>query len=76
MSSVLWAAMFFETCSDDDCDPDQATKQLEQIAWHLRQLAPDEQREFRAFAERAAADDPRTDIEEHIRMLVDGLLPE
>jgi hypothetical protein len=21
MSSVIWAAMFFETCSDDDCDP-------------------------------------------------------
>jgi hypothetical protein len=29
MSSVSWAAMFFETCSDDDCDPDQATKPLD-----------------------------------------------
>ena len=75
MSSLLWAAMFFETCSDDDCDPDQAAKQLEQIAWHLQQLAPDEQREFRSFAERAVADDPRPDIKEQVRALVDGLLP-
>jgi hypothetical protein len=76
MSSVLWAAMFFETCSDEECDADLATKQLEQIAWYLRQLAPDEQREFREFVEHAAAEEPRADIAERLRMLVNGLLPE
>jgi hypothetical protein len=75
MSSVLWAAMFFETSSDAECDPDLATKQLEQIAWHLGQLSLEEQREFRAFAERAAATDG-PDMRARIRMLVDGLLPE
>lgn len=68
--------MFFETCSDAECHPDLAIKQLEQIAWHLQQLTPDEQREFRAFAERVAADDPRADIAGQVRRLVDGLLPD
>jgi hypothetical protein len=76
MSSVLWAAMFFETCGEDECDPDLAMKQLEQIAWYLRQLAPDEQQEFREFAERAAADDDQADTAEELRMLVKALLPE
>jgi hypothetical protein len=74
MSSVFWAAMFFETSSDAECDPDLATKQLEQIAWHLRQLSPEEQREFRLFAERAAAADRRPEVAADIRELVAGLL--
>jgi hypothetical protein len=56
--------------------PTLATKQLEQIARYLRQLAPDEQRQFCAFAEQAAADDSRADIAEQLRMLVNGMLPE
>jgi hypothetical protein len=38
MSRLLWAAVFFETCSDSECDPDIAVKQLEQMALHLYQL--------------------------------------
>lgn len=68
--------MFFETSSDAECDPDLASKQLEQIAWHLGQLSIEEQREFRAFAERVATSDGRPDMRARMRVLVDGLLSE
>jgi hypothetical protein len=29
MSAVLWAALFFETSSDDQCDPDLTVKRLD-----------------------------------------------
>ena len=75
MSSLLWAAVFFETCSDSECDPDVAVKQLEQMALHLQQLTPDEKQEFRAFAERIAADDARADVADQLRTVIHGLLP-
>jgi hypothetical protein len=62
-------------CSDSDCHPDLGVKQLEQIAWHLQQLSPDEQEKFRDFAERTAADEHRAGIAEQVRTLVNGLLP-
>ena len=76
MSAVLWSAMFFETSSDSECDPDLAVKQLEQIAWNLGHLSPDEQLAFRAFAERTAAAERDGDLAAQIRALVAGLLPE
>ena len=76
MSSVLWSAMFFETSSDAECDCDLAVKQLEHIAWHLRQMSPEEQRTFRAFAERAAAAEPSREVAAEILALVSGLLPD
>ena len=42
MEAVLWAAVFFETSSNDECDPDLAVKQLEQMAHALAQLSPNE----------------------------------
>ena len=74
MEAVLWAAVFFETSGDDECDPDLAVKQLEQIAHALRQLSPGEREEFRAFARRAARADSRPETAAMIPRLVDGLL--
>jgi hypothetical protein len=76
MEVVLWAAVFFETSSDDECDPDLAVKQLDNMAHALRQLSPAEQEEFRAFAFRTAERDPRPDVAALIPQLVDGLLDE
>lgn len=76
MEAVLWAAVFFETSGDDECDPDLAVKQLEQMAHALRQLSPGEQEQFRAFVGRAAACDPRPEIATLIPRVVDGLLAE
>jgi hypothetical protein len=50
MSALLYAALFFETSSEDECDPDLAVKQLEQIAAALRELTASEQDEFRSYA--------------------------
>lgn len=75
MHGVLYAALFFETSTDEDCDPDLAVKQLEQLAWSLRQLSPGEQAEFRAFAHRAAASDPRPAVADQIRALAENLIP-
>jgi hypothetical protein len=35
MQAVLYAALFLETTTDDECDPDLAVKRLEQIGWRL-----------------------------------------
>jgi hypothetical protein len=48
--------------------------QLEHIAWALRRLSHEEQRCFRAFAERTAASDRDPDIAARIRQLVPALL--
>jgi hypothetical protein len=58
MEAVLDGAVFFETSSDEQCDPDLAVKQLELLAWSLRQLSAQEQEQFRAFADRTAASHP------------------
>jgi hypothetical protein len=76
MSAVLWSAMFFETSSDGECDPDLAVRQLERIAWNLGQMSPAEQQAFRAFAERTAAAERDGELAAQIRALVVGLLPE
>jgi hypothetical protein len=75
MRALLYAALFFEDSSDDECDPDLAVKQLEHIAWCASQLTQDEVEEFRAFALSEAERDPMSEIAARIRSLVEGLLP-
>lgn len=75
MHAVLYAALFFETSTDDECDPDLAVKQLEQLASSLRQLSADEQEVFRAFAHREAESDPRPSVSRQIRALAESLIP-
>ena len=75
MHAVLYAALFFETSSDDECDPDLAVKQLEHIAGSLRQLSHEEQERFRAFARQTAERHADTDAANEIGSLVDALLP-
>jgi hypothetical protein len=75
MHALLYAALFLGTCSDDECDPDLAVKQLESIGWELHQLTPEEQEQFRAFARREAESHPVREVAAEIVALVDGLLP-
>jgi hypothetical protein len=76
IEAVLWAAVFFETSDDAECDPDLAVKQLEQIAHALRELSPEEQEQFRAFARRTAERDHRAEMTTLVPALVDRLLGE
>ena len=51
---MLLAALFFETSNDEECHPDSAVKQLEQMRSVLTRLAPDEREAFHRFAARLA----------------------
>jgi hypothetical protein len=75
MAALLYAAVFFETSSEDECDPDLAVKQLEQIAYQLGQLVPAERDEFRRFAYRLADSDPSPHLAADLRRVADGLVP-
>jgi len=75
MNAILYAALFFETSTEEECDPDLAVKQLEGIAWSLRQLSSAEQDQFRDYARRVADADPALAVADEIRTLVEGLLP-
>ena len=75
MAALPYAASFFETSSEDECDLDLAVKQLEGIADQLRQLSPAEQVEFRPFAYRLADSDPKPHVAADLRPVADGLLP-
>ena len=75
MAALLYAASFFETSSDDECDLDLAVKQLEAIADRIRELSASEQDEFRQFAYRLADSDPNPHIGADLRRVADALLP-
>jgi hypothetical protein len=75
MRSLLYAALFFETSSDEQCDPDLAVTQLESIVGELDKLTLAEQEELRRFALQEAARYPIPKVGEEIRTLVDSLLP-
>jgi hypothetical protein len=74
MRALLYAALFFATCTDEECDPDLAVKQLESIAATLEGLTEAEQRELRSFANRLADEDPSAAVAAEIRRLIDGML--
>jgi hypothetical protein len=74
MRAVLFASLFFETSTDDECDPDLAVKQLEQIATELNQLSRAQQEQFLSFARRTAEKHPSPAVAKEIISLVDGLL--
>ena len=67
VAALLYAAAFFETSTEDECDLDLAVKQLEGIADHLRQLSVEEQGEFRQFAHRLADSDPNPHLAADLR---------
>ena len=75
MEALLYAALFLETSTDEECDARLALKQLEAIASSLRQMSPAEQDEFRSYARRVADRHPTVAVADEIRSLVDGLLP-
>jgi hypothetical protein len=58
MHALLYAALFFGTSTEDVCDPDLAVKQLEAIAWSLRQMTTEDQECFRRYAYRQAREHP------------------
>jgi hypothetical protein len=76
MRALLYAALFFETCSEEQCHPDTAVKQLEGIAAELYGLNPAEKAEFLAFALTEAAAHPVPAVSKEIAEFVQALLDE
>jgi hypothetical protein len=74
MRALLYATLFFATCTDEECDPDVAVKQLESIAATLKGLTEAEERELRRYANRLADEHPSAGVAAEIRQLIDGML--
>ena len=74
MRALLYAALFFATCSEEQCDLDTAVKQLEGIAGELDGLTAAEKAEFRAFAHREAAAHPVPAVAKEISQFISALL--
>jgi hypothetical protein len=58
MHALLYATLFLGTSTEDVCDRDLAVKQLEGIAWSLRQMTAEAQECFRYYAYRIAREHP------------------
>jgi len=58
MRALLYAGLFFATCTEEQCDLDTAVKELEGLAYHLDRLSAAEKADFRAFMLREAAAHP------------------
>jgi hypothetical protein len=58
MRALLYAGLFFATCTEEQCELDTAVKQLEGITAELNRLSPADKAEFRAFMLREAVAHP------------------
>jgi hypothetical protein len=58
MRALLYAGLFFATCTEKQCELDTAVKQLEGLTAELNMLSPADRAEFRAFMLREAAAHP------------------
>ena len=72
MRALLYATLFFATCSEEQCDLDTAVKQTEGIAAELEGLTAAEKAEFLAFGYREAAAHPIPHVSKEIRQLIDA----
>jgi hypothetical protein len=59
MRALLYAGLFFATCTEEQCDLDTAVKQLEGLTAELNRLSAAAKAEFQAFMFREAAAHPR-----------------
>ena len=62
MRALLYAALFFATCTEEQCELDTAVKQLEGLTAELNKLSAADTAEFRAFLVREAAAHPRAAV--------------
>jgi hypothetical protein len=49
MRALLYAGLFFATCTEEQCELDTAVKELEGLTAELDRLSAAEKAEFRAF---------------------------
>jgi hypothetical protein len=76
MRALLYAALFFATCSEEQCELDTAVKQLEGLTAELNKLSAADKAEFRAFTVREAAAHPRAAVAAEISQFAEATFSE
>jgi hypothetical protein len=76
MRALLYAALFFATCSEEQCELDTAVKQLEGLTAELNKLSAADKAEFRAFMVREAAAHPRAAVAAEISQFAEATFSE
>jgi len=72
MRALLYAGLFFATCTEEQCELDTPVKQLESLAADLNKLSGFEKAEFRAFMLREAAAHPIAAVAAEISQFADA----
>jgi hypothetical protein len=76
MRALLYAGLFFATCTEEQCELDTAVKQLESLTADLDKLSGAEKAEFRAFMLREAAAHPRRAVAAEISQFAQAAFSE
>jgi hypothetical protein len=76
MRALLYAGLFFATCTEEQCELDTAVKQLESLTADLDKLSEAEKAEFRAFMLREAAAHPAAAVAAEISQFADETFSE
>ena len=76
MRALPYAALFFATCTEEQCELDTAVKELEGLTAELDRLTVAEKAEFRAFMLREAAAHPRAAVAAEISQFANATFAE
>ena len=76
MRALLYAGLFFATCTEEQCELDTAVKQLESLTADLDKLSGAEKAEFRAFMLREAAAHPHPAVAAEISQFAEAAFSE
>ena len=75
-ASAALAALFFATCTEEQCELDTAVKKLEGLTAELNKLSTADKAEFRAFMVREAAAHPRAAVAAEISQFAEATFGE
>ena len=76
MQALLYAGLFFATCTEEQCELDTAVKELEALTAELNELSGAEKAEFRAFMLREAAVHPSPHVAAEISQFAEATFSE
>lgn len=76
MRALLYAGLFFATCTEEQCELDTAVKELEGLTAEVRELSAADQAVFRAFMLREAAAHPQDAVAAEISQFAEAMFEE
>lgn len=76
MRALLYAGLFFATCTEEQCELDTAVKELEGLTAEVRELSAADQAVFRAFMLREAAAHTRDAVAAEISQFAEAMFEE